>query len=123
MLSELVLSSLPSWVLPTKMSQAKGQGRFNNHVGCFQNYGAPFGYRFYYGIHYLGVPKWDPNFGNYPFPALFCRRTAVRSLGAHRDFDLRLCGTYLRNRQLAGSRSIGLRCTDILISSRRKLKK
>ena len=26
-----------------------------------------FGYRLYYGTQYLGVPKWDPNFGNYPY--------------------------------------------------------
>ena len=25
-----------------------------------------FGYKSYYGITYLGVPKWDPNLGSYP---------------------------------------------------------
>ena len=28
---------------------------------------APFGYILYYGTIYSGVPKWDPDFGNYPF--------------------------------------------------------
>ena len=26
-----------------------------------------FGHRLCYGTEYLEVPKWDPNFGGYPF--------------------------------------------------------
>ena len=33
-------------------------------MGSSQNYGPPFG--LYSGTYHLGVPKWDPNFGNYP---------------------------------------------------------
>ena len=28
---------------------------------------AAFGYGLYYGTYHLGVPKWDPNFGNHPY--------------------------------------------------------
>ena len=33
--------------------------------GLFSNIWALFGYRLYGGTSFLGVPKWDPNFGNY----------------------------------------------------------
>ena len=32
----------------------------------FSKLWAPFGYGLYYSTSYLGIPKWDPNFGNYP---------------------------------------------------------
>ena len=32
----------------------------------FSKLWAPVGSELYYGTSYLGVPKWDPNFGNYP---------------------------------------------------------
>ena len=34
--------------------------------GLFSKVCAPCGYRIRYGTSYLGVPKWDPSFGNYP---------------------------------------------------------
>ena len=37
--------------------------------GLFSKLWALFGYRLYYGTQYLGVPKWDPDFGNYPCSA------------------------------------------------------
>ena len=29
----------------------------------------PFSFRIYSSTYYLGEPKWDPNFGNYPYHA------------------------------------------------------
>ena len=49
----------------------------------------PLGYRLYYGTSYLGVPKWDPNFGNYP-----CREPALEVLVELREI---LPGLLLRN--------------------------
>ena len=34
--------------------------------GVFSKLWAPLGYRLFYGTYYLGVPKSDPDFGNYP---------------------------------------------------------
>ena len=31
---------------------------------------AALGCRLYYGTEYLGVPNWNPNFGNHPFPSM-----------------------------------------------------
>ena len=35
--------------------------------GFFSKFRASFGYRLYYCTYFLGVPKWDPDFGNYTF--------------------------------------------------------
>ena len=35
--------------------------------GLFSKLWAHAGDRLYYGIQYLRVPKWDPNFGNYRY--------------------------------------------------------
>ena len=34
------------------------------YMGYSQKCWAPSGYKISYGTYYLGVPKWDPNFGN-----------------------------------------------------------
>ena len=36
--------------------------------GLFSKSWAPSGHVFYYGTECLGIPKWDPNFGDYPEP-------------------------------------------------------
>ena len=65
----------------------------------------PFGYELYYGTQYFGVPRWDPNFGNYPYNSVPAPGTDLpdagrqearnRNVAAHRPLsELLEAGVY-----------------------------
>ena len=62
------------------------QVRLNTHTisvqthGLFSNLWARFGSRLYCGTSCLGVPKWDPTFGNYPHAERLARIWAYTGL-------------------------------------------
>ena len=48
-----------------------GKVLYRGYIGLYRLFSklwALLGYKFYNGTLYLGIPEWDPDFGNYPKP-------------------------------------------------------